>query len=145
MQRQIFNQKNQTKMGVTDKGRNPFFCGDDRTDISDYLEGSEKYGINGLPINDLEVKKMLEREKDAGLIFLSCGFPLMGYELIKDIKKLQEKPVDTRLIPYRHVPGKRGFFKKDGWKNLPQEDIDFLFRNWSEMLTFYFLLLPSHS
>lgn len=115
-----------------------FFCGDDRAKKSIYLENARTSAINGLPINDFAVKNMLRRCKNKNIFFFSPGFPLMGSELIDEIKKVQNVNINLRLIPYHHKPECRGFYDKEEWKNLDEGDIILLFSNWAQMLNYYY-------
>lgn len=81
---------------------------------------------------------MLQNYKNRDIFFFSPGFPLMGFELINRIKKLQIVNINLRLIPYHHKPECRGFYKKEGWQNLSEEDIILLFSNWAQMLNYYY-------
>ncbi|MEM1167852.1 MAG: hypothetical protein AAGJ08_01850 [Cyanobacteria bacterium P01_H01_bin.35] len=114
------------------------FCGDDRAKNSIYLPNTRSSSINGLPINDSAIRSMLRPYKNRSIFFFSPGFPLMGFELIDKIKKLQNVNINLRLLPYRHKPQSRGFYKREGWQELGEEDIILLFSNWEQMLNYYY-------
>ncbi|NET44668.1 hypothetical protein, partial [Okeania sp. SIO2B3] len=62
---------------------------------------------------------------------------------MSSIKKLQDIVVDKRLIPDHLKIGSRKFYSEDFWKSLSSENIDFLFKNWAEMLNYYCQEYPS--
>lgn len=137
-----------TSSSSSPNNKSCIFLGDDTAKKSLYFIDQDKFGVNGLPINDSEVKSMFRRFGSFDIIFFHCTYPLAGCKEIDNIKNLHKKTISSRLIPYRHKLNTRGFYHNDWWKDLQQNDIDFLFENWAQMLNCYYqdnpkiLLLP---
>lgn len=119
------------------------FCGDNTAKKSIYLANENQYGVGGLPINDNVINRMFRKAKRFDIVFFHCTYPLAGCKEIETIKSIQSKSINERLFSYRHKPDKRGFYNDNWWKNLSNDDINFLFQNWAEMLNYYYQENPN--
>lgn len=112
--------------------------GDHHARQSIYSFGDSLIGINGLPINDIELAKMFRFAYSRfDLIFWSCGHPLMGCRAINMIRELSPMPFEKRILNYEVAKIPRGFYDSLWWKTLNSTELDFLWENYKQMLGFY--------
>jgi hypothetical protein len=113
-------------------------CGDQHALNSTHGYFEQGISLGGLPIHDKELERMLSYYGDrANKIIWSCGYPLMGWRGIEQIKETYNQDNGIKTIDYLRLGIPRGFIKDEEWKNIPPDDLEFLFRDWRDMLKYW--------
>lgn len=122
-----------------------YFCGDAKVkNISDIISSAKSRYIPNLPLNDRALPHRLLRRKLKGgeTFFFSPGYPTSGYQKIAELRTLSTKAVEERYISFQHRKEARIICPREGKLDLPANDIEFLFNNWSIMIDYYVSQYP---
>jgi hypothetical protein len=113
-------------------------CGDEHALGSTHQFSEQGISLRGLPIHDTELKRTLSYYGErANKIIWSCGYPLMGWKGIDQVKETYKNDPGHRTVDYLRLKIPRGFIQDEDWENIPSEDLEFLFRDWQNMLKYW--------
>ncbi len=113
--------------------------GDHNATMSTYGFKCERESSPGIPINDISLQNMVKfADRRADILFWCNSYPLMGAEALIDEPKYLTLPIAERWIPYHKFPNKKGFYAREFWRSLDENQLKTLFQNYVDMVKYIY-------